>query len=73
MKQILEFWLLGRFKHLTIADIAAMFPALTLLEKTHGYKDIFEGGRGVGIAEGRAELLKCQITRRFGGLLSIAM
>ncbi|KOR28836.1 hypothetical protein TI04_10110 [Achromatium sp. WMS2] len=72
LKQILEFWLLERFKHLTIEDIAAMFPTLTPLEKTRGYKDIFARGRSAGIAEGRAEgraeLLKRQITRRFGAL-----
>ncbi|KOR27886.1 hypothetical protein TI04_12315, partial [Achromatium sp. WMS2] len=77
---ILQFWFMERFKTNTAQEIANMLHVLTPLEETQAYKELVAKGeargRQFGLIEGEAkgktegqlELLKRQITRKFGKL-----
>ena len=65
LEQVLEFWLCERFPLVTIEEIRKMLNiALTPLEQTRAYREIFAKGE----AGAKANVLKRLLTRRFGQL-----
>ena len=66
--QVLEFWFFERFRGLTAKEIWAMLNLVTPIQETRAYQSIFAEGEAKGKAQGKASVLKRQLTRRFGPL-----
>jgi hypothetical protein len=64
LAQVLEFWFFERFRGLSAKEIWTMLNLVTPIQETRADQSIFAEGK----AEGEANVLKRQASRRFGEL-----
>ncbi|WPL19251.1 hypothetical protein Thiowin_04363 [Thiorhodovibrio winogradskyi] len=68
LSNVLEFWFFERYKDKSEEEIWTMLNLVTPIEETKAYQSIFAKGKKDGKAEGQANTLHRQLTRRFGPL-----